>query len=257
MTQMAYISAIITLLVPTVVTNGTCVLVPAFDAPLVLDFIERFQCSFAFGLPSMVQLLLEELARKPRQVRSLRTFMAGGDCVPVSMQERFQALFGILLREAHGMTEIGPSACNPANAIRSGSLGKVLDGVEARVIDSNGKDAATGQIGELVVRTPAGFTGYWDDPVATIEALRNGWFYTGDLARGDANGYLWFEGRTKEIIVRDGINISPQEVEEAIYGHPAVHEVAVIGMPDSVRAHGEQIVAFVSLRDGWRPKKEN
>src|SRR5258707_9117086 len=130
MTQMAYIYAICLGLLPTVVTGGTCVLLPAFDAPQVLDLIERFQCSCTFGLPSMVQLLVEEQARKPREVRSLRTFIAGGDCVPVSTQERFQALFGIPVREAYGMTETGPSVFNPADAIRSGSLGKALDGVK-------------------------------------------------------------------------------------------------------------------------------
>jgi long-chain acyl-CoA synthetase len=250
MTQMAYISAICIGLLPPVVTGGTCVLVPAFDAPLVLDSIERFQCSCTFGLPSMVQLLLEEQARKPRDVRSLRTFMAGGDCVPVSTQERFHALFGIPVREAYGMTETGPSAFNPAHAIRSGSLGKALDGVEVRVVDSDGKDVSDGKIGEIAVRSPANFAGYRDDPAATTEVLRDGWLYSGDLARRDADGYLWFEGRKKEIIVRDGLNISPQEVEEAFYDHPAVLEVAVVGIPDPVGAHGERVVAFVSLRRG-------
>jgi len=195
------------------------VLVPAFDAAVVLDCIERFRCSFTFGLPSMVQLLLEEQARRPREIRFLRTFLAGGDSVPLSTQERFQSLFGIPLREGYGMTETGPSVFNPPDAIRSGSLGKALDGVDVRVVDSNGKDASDGQIGEIAVRSPASFVGYWDDPVATREALRDGWLRTGDLARRDADGYLWFEGRKKEIIVRDGLNISPQEVEEAIYDH--------------------------------------
>jgi len=224
--------------------------VPAFDAPLVLDTIERFQCTYTFGLPSMVQLLIEEQARKPRQISSLGTFLAGGDAVPETLQQRFRALFGVPLREIFGMTEIGPGMLNPADAIRSGSLGKPFDRVEVRVVDGDGKDVAAGQIGELAVRSPAKFVGYWDYPTATQEAVRDGWFYTGDFARRDADGYLWFEGRKKEIIVRDGINISPQEVEEALYRHPAVLEVGVIGLPDRVPARGEQVVAFVSLRHG-------
>jgi long-chain acyl-CoA synthetase len=250
MTQMAYVAAICMVLLPAIVTGGTCVFVSAFDAPLVLDLIERFRCTYTFGLPSMVQLLLEEQARKQREVRSLRTFIAAGDCVPVSMQESFQALFGIPLCEGYGMTETGPSVWNPADAIRSGSLGKALDGVDLRVVDSDGKDTPDGQIGEIAVRSPAIFAGYWDDPAATREVLWNGWLLSGDLARRDGDGCLWFEGRKKEIIVRDGLNVSPQEVEEAIYNHPAVLEVGVIGMPDAVGAHGERIVAFVSLRDG-------
>jgi long-chain acyl-CoA synthetase len=198
----------------------------------------------------MVQALIEEQARKPRQVHSLRNFVGAGDSVPVSTQERFHALFGIPVREGYGMTEIGPSIANPADAIRSGSLGKAIQGVEIRVIGAEGEDVSDGRIGEIAVRTPARFAGYWDDPAATRAAVRDGWLYTGDLARRDTDGYLWFEGRKKEIIIRDGVNISPQEVEEAIYKHPAVLEVAVIGMPDPVGAHGERVLAFVSLRDG-------
>jgi long-chain acyl-CoA synthetase len=166
------------------------------------------------------------------------------------MQERFQPLFAIPVREGYGMTEIGPAIRNPADAIRSGSLGKPIQGVEVRVVDAEGEDVSDGQIGEIAVRSPASFAGYWDDPAATRTAVRDGWLYTGDLARRDGDGYLWFEGRKKEIIIRDGVNISPQEVEEAIYKHPAVLEVAVIGMPDPVGTHGERVLAFVSLKDG-------
>jgi long-chain acyl-CoA synthetase len=256
MTQMAYVSAICFILLPTMAEVGTCVLLPVFDAPLVLDLIERFQVTYAFAVPSMVQALIEEQTRKPRQVRSLHTFIAAGDCVPTRTQERFQSLFAIPAREGYGMTEIGPAICNPADAIRSGSLGKAIRGVETRVVDAEGKDAPEGQIGELVVRSPARFAGYWDDPAATREAVRDGWMYTGDLVRRDADGYLWFEGRKKEIIIRDGVNISPQEVEEAIYNHPAVLEVAVIGTPDPVGAHGERVLAFVTLRDGHRVSEQ-
>jgi long-chain acyl-CoA synthetase len=154
------------------------------------------------------------------------------------------------------MTEIGPANPNPADAIRSGSLGKPLPGIEIRVVDGEGEDVSDGQIGELIVRSPARFAGYWDDPATTREAVRDGWMYTGDLARRDADGYLWFEGRKKEIIIRDGVNISPQEVEEAIYKHPAVLEVAVVGMPDAVGAHGESVLAFVTLRDGYRVSEQ-
>jgi long-chain acyl-CoA synthetase len=100
------------------------------------------------------------------------------------------------------------------------------------------------------VKTPVNLAGYWDNPEATRAALRDGWLFTGDLVRRDSDGHLWFEGRKKQIIVHDGFNISPQEVEEAIYTHPAVLEVGVIGMPDPIEARGEQVLAFVALRDG-------
>jgi acyl-CoA synthetase (AMP-forming)/AMP-acid ligase II len=251
MTQLAFASGIYLGLLTVIASGGTSVLASAFSAPHVLDLIERFQCTCTFGLPSMVQLLLEEQTARPRHVRSIRTFLVGGDSVPVSTQERFQEQFGIALRECFGMTETGLTICNPAGSIRPGSLGKVVDGVQARVVDSNAKEVPDGQTGELIVKTPVKFVGYWDDPAATSAALRDGWLFTGDLVRRDSDGYFWFEGRKKQIIVRDGFNISPQEVEEALYTHPAVLEAGVIGMPDPVEARGEQVLAFVALRDGY------
>jgi long-chain acyl-CoA synthetase len=198
----------------------------------------------------MLQLLLEEQTLRPRQVRSIRTFMVGGDAVPLSTHKRFQEQFGIALRECLAMTETSLTICNPAGAIRPGSLGRVVDGVEAKVVDSNGREVPDGQTGELIVKTPVNLVGYWDDPAATRAALRDGWLFTGDLVRRDSDEYFWFEGRKKQINVSDGFNISPQEVEEALYAHPAVLEVGVIGMPDSVEARGERVLAFVALRDG-------
>jgi long-chain acyl-CoA synthetase len=196
----------------------------------------------------MIQGLIEEQTRKPRDVSSLRTFLAGGDSVPTTTQEQFRHLFAVALREGHGMTEIGATLVNPAKLIRPGSLGQPLEDVQARLVGADGKDVRDGLIGELLLRSPAMFTGYWDDPAATAEAVTKGWMRTGDLCRRDMEGYYWFEGRKKEIIVRGGSDISPQEVEEAIYAHPAVAEVGVVGTPDGI--YGERLVAFVSLRSG-------
>lgn len=210
MTQMAFISSIIAGILPTIFLGATSLLVRIFEAPLVLDLIERFQCAFAFGIPSMVQSLIEEQVRRPRDIRSLHTFAAGGDAVPVAVLERFQATFGFQLRESYGMTEIGPSIVNPIKDLRPGSLGKAIPEVEVRIVDSDGIDLPDGQIGEIITRSPAIFVEYWGDPAATQAAFKDGWFYTGDLGRRDADGYYWFEGRKKEIIIRDGINISPR-----------------------------------------------
>jgi long-chain acyl-CoA synthetase len=251
MTQLAFPSGIYLGLLTVIASGGTSILAPSFDAPHVLDLIQRFQCTSAFGLPSMVHLLLEEQTLRPRKVRSIRTFMVAGDAVPVSTHERFQEQFGIALRECLAMTETSLTICNPPGAIRPGSLGRVADSVEVKVVDSKGEELSDDQTGELIVRSPANLVGYWDNPVATREALGDGWFRTGDLVRRDSDGYFWFEGRKKQIIVRDGFNISPQEVEEALYTHPAVLEAGVIGMPDPVKARGERVLAFVALRDGF------
>ena len=113
---------------------------------------------------------------------------------------------------------------------------------------SMGREVALGETGEVVVRSPANCLGYWDDAKATANLLRDGWLHTGDLACCDAEGYYWFRGRMKQIIIRAGSNISPQEVEEALYRHPAVMEVGVVGQPDPV--YGELVVAFAVLREG-------
>jgi long-chain acyl-CoA synthetase len=255
--QMASITAFSFGLLPAVISGTTVVLVSAFDAPVVLDMIERHQCTFAFGLPSMVQLLIEEQERKARNVGSLRTFVVSGDSFPGILHERFHDLFGLPLRESYGMTETGGSISNPPDGIRAGSLGKPIEGVTVHLVDAMGGEVSDGQIGEIVVHTPAHFIGYWNDSVATGEALRNGWVQTGDLGRRDADGYFWFEGRKKEIIVRDGMNISPQEVEDVIYKHPAVLDAAVTGLPDPVPARGEKVVAFVRLRGGLVADEED
>lgn len=249
-TPMAFISATCGGVFPAVFLGSTVVLCQSFEAPLVLDLIERFRCGYVFGLPAMAQFLIEEQIWQPRDVSSLQLFIAAGDAVPPTVLERFKAIFGFPIREAFGMTEIGPAIVNPPDAIRPGSLGKPIDGVELRVVDSHNADLPDGQTGELLVRSPAMFVEYLDDPAATRAAFTDGWFHTGDLVRRDADGYFWFSGRKKEIIVRDGFNVSPQEVEEAFYSHPAVLEAAVIGRPDPVPAHGEQVIAFVTFRKG-------
>jgi len=126
--------------------------------------------------------------------------------------------------------------------------------VELRIVDNQGREVPDGQTGQIIARSPGCFVGYWDDPQATAEAIRDGWLYTGDLGHRNEEGYVWFDGREKEIIVRGGYNISPQEVEEVIYAHPSVREVAVVGQPAPV--YGERVVAYVSLRDGRTADEE-
>ncbi|SPF52601.1 AMP-dependent synthetase and ligase [Candidatus Sulfopaludibacter sp. SbA4] len=249
-TQMVHIAALACALLPGISCGGTVVLLPAFDGPRVLDLIERWRCTFFVILPAMLRFVVEEQGCTPRDVSSVRLCLAGGDTVPVTLQERFRALFGVPVRELFGMTETVPITCIREDAPRTGSVGPAMDLVDARVADLTGKVVADGQVGELQVQSPANCVGYWDDPKATAATFEDGWLRTGDLVRRDADGFYWFEGRVKQIIVRGGSNISPQEVEEALYHHPAVLEAGVIGMPDPV--HGEKVIAFVALREGFK-----
>ena len=224
------------------------VLLPAFDPAATLDAIERFGCTFTLGLAALLQFVAEEQIRRPRDTNSLRAVFAGGDRVPVDLQERFAAACGVPLRECFGMSETYLVCFNPLHATRPGSMGLPCGDVEVRIMDDADRDLPEGTTGEMVVRSPANCIGYWEDPSATRALLRGGWLHTGDLASRDHEGYLWFQARRKEIIVRGGSNVSPQEVEEVLYHHPGVLEAGVTGTPDPM--YGERVVAFVSLRKG-------
>jgi len=226
-----------------------CVLLPTFDPAAVLDAVERHRCTTTLSLPAMMQFVLEEQAKKPRDASSLRVIFAGGDSVPVALQERTRQLMGVTMAEGLAQTETGPTICNPRVNPKLGSLGIANPGVELRIVDvMTQQEVPHGEPGELLVRSPAVCSEYWRNPEATVEALRDGWFHTGDLVSRDADGYYWFRGRLKEIIIRGGSNISPQEVEEALYTHPAVLEAGVIGKPHEV--WGEVVLAVVALREG-------
>src|SRR5262249_3543626 len=152
---------------------------------------------------------------------SLQVCMAGGDAVPTELQRQFRERFGVELTQGHGMTEVLICFVNPVEGGgKAGSIGLPASGTSARLVDDRGRDVPQGAIGEILVKSEGAMVGYWSDPEATAAALQDGWLRTGDLAREDEDGYYWFAGRKKEIIVRGGSNVSPLEVEEALCRHP-------------------------------------
>lgn len=221
------------------------VLLPGFDPGRFLDAIERHGCTSTMALPSLLQFVLAEQSRHPRNLSSLRTVLAGGDKAPSSLHRQFSELLGFPLQEYYGLTEAGCVSVNPKHAVREGSMGLPLAVLQVRVVDVMGNDVPRGEAGEVLVRSPMMGKGYWNDPEATRNAFRDGWFHTGDLAAPDPGGYLWFRGRAKQIIVRGGSNVSPQEVEEVLCQHPAVREAGVVGRPEP--KYGEVVVAFLVL----------
>jgi long-chain acyl-CoA synthetase len=253
-TQLVHIAALACVLLPGIRCGCTVALLPAFDAVQAVDMIERCRCTALLILPAMLSFMVEEQAARARDVRSMRLCMAGGDTVPVTLQERFQEHFGFRVRELFGMTETVPVTCIQEGETRAGSMGRALDIIDTRVVDLSGSVLGAGESGELQVQSPANCVGYWDNPDATSATFDSGWLRTGDLVRRDADGFYWFEGRIKQLIVRGGSNISPQEVEEPLYHHPAVLETGVIGEPDEV--HGEKVIAFVALREGSHATEE-
>jgi long-chain acyl-CoA synthetase len=147
------------------------------------------------------------------------------------------------------MTEVGLATLNPPSGeIRQGSIGMPICGYAVELRDEDGKGIEAEQVGRIWIRTPARMVGYWDAPEATAEVVRDGWLDSGDLARADEEGYLWFFGRKKQVIIHDGSNISPYEVEGALVDHPAVELAGAVGVHDEV--HGENVRAYVTLRAG-------
>jgi len=244
LTQVSHMAAM-SLLLPALFGSHTSVLLPVFDPDVALNLIERHGVNLVLGMPAMLAMLAEEQSRRPRDVSNLRSVCVGGDAAPLALHRKYRELFSVPLYEVIAMSESVPLSWNVEGDFRPGSCGKPRAGVEARVVPLDG---APSGVGELAVRSPATFLHYWRDPEATAEALRDGWLYTGDLVREDNDGYLWFAGRRKQIIVRCGSNIAPQEVEDAISQHPAILEAVVFGMPDPL--WGQSVAACVVLREG-------
>jgi long-chain acyl-CoA synthetase len=247
MTPMLHASGLLVVVGPAIFVGGECVILPGYDPGLILDAVEQRRCTCVVGLPALLRMVVNEQIRSPRDVSSVRKVLGGGDAVPVALQEDVKRLFGVSVCEAYAMTECCPITINHP-ATRTGSIGSAALGVTVRIGDADGNDAPHGAIGEILARGESCCSGYWDDPAETERLFRNGWMRTGDLGRQDSDGYFWFEGRLKQIIIRGGSNISPLEVEEALYRHPAVFEAGVVGSPDQIC--GEVPVAFIALRPG-------
>ena len=248
LTPMTHMAAFMCIMLSTLTVGATLVLPTGSDPQTILGTLERHRCTFTFAMPVQCKALVECQTVTPYDIRADMRFLAAGDSVPTALQEQFTRAFSLPLHELLGMTEIAPITWNPPGKTRTGSIGVPLEGVLLRVVDADGNEVQPGEVGELTVKSPGTTIGYWNNPEATAETLRDGWLYTGDLVKQDAEGYYWFAGRKKELIVRGGSNISPQEVEAVLYRHPAVAEAGVIGIPDET--WGEVVVAYVARKEG-------
>jgi len=204
-------------------------------------------------LPSALLHLIRESGATADDFASLRFVRSGGDKVAAELEKEFMALTGQTIHEGYGMTELGIAANNPPGGLdKFGSIGLPNPGFTFSIRQAEGKEADNGEEGRVFVSTSSQASGYWNDSQATAEVVKDGWFDTGDVMRADRDNYLWFCGRQKQIIVHDGSNISPQEVEDALLEHPAVENAGVIGIHDLM--HGENVRAYVELkREAARP----
>ena len=213
----------------------------------VLEEIARHRGTILPAVPSFYRALLAvpEFGRLP-----LRLCISGGAPLPVEVFNEFTRKFPFPLREGYGPTESSPVATvNPIYGInKPGSIGKPIPNVELSIRDDAGQELPVGEIGEICIRGGNVMLGYWNQPEETAKVLRDGWLYTGDVGYRDAEGYYYITDRKKDMLLVNGINVYPREIEEVIYQFPGVKEAAVIGVPDPRR--GEQPVAFVTAAEG-------
>ncbi len=219
------------------------------DGDELLPLLRQHRPSILVMLPAALIALQHDHAARGEDFSSLRLCITGGDKFPAHLEKEFTALTGLPVHETYGMTENPDCLFNPPDGmIKPGSVGVVCPGYIASVRDEDGQEVPAGTQGRLWMKGSPLTMGYWGDPEATEDAIRDGWLDTGDVMRVDSDGYFWFRGRKKQIIVHDGSNISPQEIEDAVMAHPAVANAGVVGVRDAV--HGENVWAYVTLKDG-------
>ena len=226
-------------------------LMARFDAAKAIERIRRDRVTVLEAVPTMYSALLAVAEQfPPEATATLRTCVSGGAALPVQVLNDFEKSFEATILEGYGLSETSPAVTfnHPDAQRRPGSIGTPIHGVAIRLVDDDGAEVAPGETGEITVKGPNVMKGYWNLPDATAAAIRDGWFYTGDIGRVDEAGYYYIVDRKKDLIIRGGYNVYPREIEEALHEHPAVAQVVVIGMPhDSL---GEEVGAAVVLKAG-------
>ncbi|WP_156681002.1 fatty acid--CoA ligase [Sphingomonas profundi] len=246
--------------IQTLAAGATGLVAREFDAEQVLAFVERERLSKIFVVPSALQMLLRHPRAGTVDYGRLRTILYGASPIPLELLREAMAVFGCGFVQMYGMTETSGTICaltpddhHPDGTPRMRSAGRPMaDGVELRILDEAGAVLPAGETGEVAVRAPLVMAGYWRQPDATAAVLSpDGWFRTGDAGYLDADGYLFIQDRVKDMIVSGGENVYPAEVEQALYGHPAIAEVAVIGVPSD--KWGEEVKAILVAAPGAVP----
>ncbi|HLB01753.1 MAG TPA: long-chain fatty acid--CoA ligase [Nitrospiria bacterium] len=235
------------LMVPLLYVGGRVIITELFRPPEALSLLEQERPTILFLVPTMFQILSEDPAFRTTDFSSLRLLISGGAPCPEKLMEVYRRR-GLIFRQGYGLTEVGVNCftmTNDESATHSGSVGHPIFHSLARIVNEEGKEVRSGEVGELILSGPHVSSGYWNNPQATAEAIKDGWFYTGDLAV-EKEGCYYIVGRRKEMFISGGENIYPAEIETVLLSHPKIQDVAVIGIPDE--SWGEVGVAIVVLR---------
>ena len=228
--------------VPTVIAR-------TYSGQEILALLRETRPTILCMIPAALFSVVREPGASVDDFASLRLCRSGADKVPLELEREYEALTGHEIDEGYGCSEAGLISLNPPSGlIIPGSVGRILPGIEASIRNDEGVEVHFTEDGNLWIKSPTLMQGYWENEEATNASIRDSWFDTGDRMTANDEGYLWFRGRKKQIIVHDGSNIYPQEVEDALGTHPSVHLAGVIGIDDTV--HGETVRAYVALRPG-------
>jgi len=234
------------------------ILMPKFDAESALKLINKYKTTIFPGVPTMYAALNHYPGVEKYDLSSIKYCISGAAPLPVEVCKRFEELTGAKLVEGYGLTETSPvTHCNPFEGLRKiGSIGVPFPDTDCKImeLEKGEKEMPIGEIGELAIFGPQVMKGYLNKPDETRAVLRDGWCYTGDIAKTDEDGFFYIVDRKKDMIISGGFNIYPREVEEVLYEHPKVLEAAVIGIPDPT--YGESVKAFVSIKEGEKVAEE-
>jgi acyl-CoA synthetase (AMP-forming)/AMP-acid ligase II len=243
--------------------GATGVVMREFDPTKVLDFFVTYGISKLFLVPAAMQIVLRQAEARGVDYSRLKNMLYGASPIPLDLMREAMEVFGCGFVQMYGMTEttgtivaLPPEDHDPEGTPKMRSAGKALPGIEIKIIDEAGQEVAFGEVGEIATRSAMNMRGYWNLPEATAATLSaDGWLRTGDAGYMDADGYVYIHDRVKDMIISGGENIYPAEVENALYSHPAVADVAVIGVPHE--KWGEAVKAMVVLKPGVDATEED
>jgi long-chain acyl-CoA synthetase len=236
-----------------VASGATQVIMERFEMATALSLVQRYRVTLFYAVPPVLLAMTQYPDLEKYDLRSVRYILSGAAPLPPEVGRRVQQRTGIPVLQGYGLTEASPlTHLNPVDRpedVRLESVGLRISDEEEKIVDlATGKECAPGEVGELLVRGPHVMRGYWKAPEETAEALRDGWLHTGDIARRDADGYVYIVDRKKEMIKYKGFGVAPAELEAVLHEHPAVADCAVVGKPDPEA--GEIPKAFVVLKPG-------
>ncbi|RDU35502.1 long-chain fatty acid--CoA ligase [Neobacillus piezotolerans] len=236
--------------------GATMLIIPRFSPKDVFDMAREQGATIFAGVPTMYNFLYQYESGNPEDFKTIRVCASGGASMPVALLLNFEKKFNVRVSEGYGLSEASPVTCfNPLDRERKpGSIGLSIVNVENKVVDELGEEVQPGQVGELIVRGPNVMKGYYKMPEETDATIRDGWLYTGDLARMDDEGYFYIVDRKKDMVIVGGYNVYPREVEEVLYDHPEIIEAAVVGIPDP--DFGEAVVAYAVSKNPELTERE-